>query len=177
MGELRAILAVTGLLAVFTGAWWLDHAGYKRGVTVTEARYQAEQAEVLREANARIEHLQNVARAAEQAAAARLADISSTFQKRLANAQVENDQMRAALVSGVVRLRLPSPQDASSPDGGRGTRAQAPAASSGCDGAKGGELPREVAVALWTIAADADGVAEQLHACQQVIRADRNPGS
>lgn len=171
MLELRLILAVAALAGALVGGWSLDRAAYKRGVAAVEARYAARDAEAARQAAQRVDELQAQARAAEQAAAARLAAVSTDYQRRLASAATENDRMRRALAAGDVRLRFPRTEPAA--DGPRGAAAETGAAAAGCHGPEAGQLPRAVALDLWQLAADADAVAEQLAACQAVLRGDR----
>lgn len=53
-GPLLALARVASVAAIFWGAyWWIDHRGYTRGVATEAAR----QAEVIRDANARIDAL------------------------------------------------------------------------------------------------------------------------
>lgn len=172
MFELRLILAVAALAGALLGGWSLDRAGYRRGVLAAELRYAARDADAAREAAVRIHTLQSQARAAEQAAAQRLAAVSTDYQRRLANAATENERMRRALAAGDLRLRFPRAEPGPA-DGARGGTAETGTAAAGCNGPEAGELPRAVALDLWQLAADADAVAEQLAACQAVIRADR----
>lgn len=170
MLEIRLILVVAALAGALVGGWSLDRAAYKRGAAAVEARYQARDAETARETAQRIEKLQAQARAAEQSAAQRLASVSADYQRRLANAATKNDRMRRALAVGDVRLRFDPTEPA---ERSHGAAASTVAAACGRDGSATGELPRAIALDLWSLAADADAVAEQLAACQQVIGEDR----
>lgn len=173
MFELRLILAAAALAGVLVYGWSVERAAYKRGAAAVEARYAARDAEAARQAAQRVDQLQAQARAAEQAAAVRLAAVSTDYQRRLANAATENDRMRRALAAGDVRLRFPRAEPAAAADHSRGAAATPSAAACGRDGAEAGDLPRETALDLWQLATDADAVAEQLAACQAVVRGDR----
>lgn len=170
MVELRLILVAAALAGAVVAGWSLDQAGFRRGVAITEASYKAAEADALKASQKRLQELSERARAQEQESAKRLSAVSQDFQARLSNAKRENDRMRAALASGDVRLRLPTERSASTD---RGASSEARSSSCGRDDGEARELPRAVALALWELAADADAVAEQLAACQRVIRADR----
>lgn len=170
MSELRLILAVAALAGVLVGGWSLDRAAYQRGAAAVEARYAARDAEAARQTAARVQDLEEQARAAERAAAARVSAVSTDYQRRLADAETDNARMRAALLRGDLRLRIPAERPRF--DGVSPTAAAAPT-TAGCDDPPRGELPREVALDLWQLAADADALAAQLAACQAIVRADR----
>lgn len=152
MVDLRLVLAAAVLAGFAAGGWWLHQTGYKAGSAATEVKWQAKEAEAQKAAQKRLQAVQSAH-----------AKTSADFQRKLQDADVENRRMAAALRSGEFRLRFPSASRA--PD-------FAPTPG-GCDGGAPSELPSEVAGNLWQLAADADAVAEQLAACQAVVRADR----
>ena len=121
-------------------------------------------------ANAKIVQLNAAARAQEVRHAESLAAISTGHQQEIKNAQAQANADRAAVRAGGLRL-----YDVAAP-GLRacGSLSGAPGATAGGrDGPKGGELSGAAAEFLLELVNDADAVARQLAACQQVVRADR----
>ncbi|HEX7116256.1 MAG TPA: lysis system i-spanin subunit Rz [Steroidobacter sp.] len=155
--------------------WWLwsavDKAGYERGVSEERAKWVARESEELAAANALIEKLQREARAAEQAHAKELAAISKRYQENLRNVEKARDAHIAALRAGALRLRDPEAPACESACGGGVSEASA--AAGGRNGPAGGELSAEASEFLLRLTAEADEVARQLQACQEIIRSDR----
>lgn len=169
MPDLRLIVGVVLVVALLGAFYAADRNAYRRGEARATARYETRDAEAARVAATRIHELEEQARAAEQASAKRLAAVSADYQRKLTDAANENDRIRRALASGELRLRLPAVQ---STDSAGSARSEAATGACGRDDTASGELPRTIALDLWQLAADADAVAEQLAACQAVIRAE-----
>lgn len=108
------------------------------------------------------------AKAKEDAHAADLKTIGTQHAKELANAKLKHDKDVADAVSGALSLRIPAPACA-----GSGDLSGSPAAPAAGDAAATVELPRSLTSDLFSFANDADAVADQLTACQQVILSDR----
>jgi prophage endopeptidase len=167
----RVLLAV-GLLAAAVGAYlWVDHRGYARGAAATEATWQAREAEELSKANAEIEKLNREARARETAYAMDLEAVASDYEKDLRNAKRSRDAAMAALRAGTLELR--DPGAAPCQGAGAGRPGEAPAGAGRRDGGADGRLSGEAAAFLLDLAAEADAVVLQLHACQRVVQTDR----
>lgn len=146
------LLAATVCLAVGFGAGW-------------KAQGWRWEASLKAEADKRVEAV-NQAREREHELGKVHETIATTLEKDKQNALAKKDAVIADLRAGTLRLRLPSDVPGTS----------APAASPGkCDGPAGSELPRSLAEFLLAEASRADLVAEQLQACQAILRADRQP--
>lgn len=166
----RLLLAV-GLLAAAVGAYlWVDHRGYARGAAATEAAWQAREAKELAAANFEIDRLNLEARAREAAYAMDLEAVASDYEKDLRNAKRSRDDAVAALRVGTLVLRDPG---AARQGAGAGSHGEAPAGAGLRVGPAGGILSPAAAGFLLDLAAEADTVVLQLHACQGVVQADR----
>jgi prophage endopeptidase len=149
----------------------VDHRGYTRGVSETDSKYAKRDNDALRSANARIQELEEKARAGERRRAEELAAVSVHYQGALEAAKSQRERDVALAHAGTLRLRDPN---AASPAGcDRGGPGEAAAAAAGRDGAQAGELSREAVGFLLNLADEADEVVEQLTACQAVVRTDR----
>jgi len=144
------LLAATACLAIGFGAGW-QVQGWRWDASLKEA------------ADKRVEAV-NQAREREHELGKVHETIATTLEKDKQNALRKKDAVIADLRAGSLRLRLPSDVP--------GTSAP-PATACRCDAAPRTELPREVAEFLLSEAYRADLVAEQLSACQAIIRADR----
>lgn len=160
-----AILLAWGASLVAVG-WWQRHDGAAR----VESAWLAREAQQNAQAAARIQALQVEAREAEHRHGQALADISAHYQEQLTHADARRTRDIAALRAGALRLR--DPASAPVPACGSAT-GQTPAAPGGRDGAERGELSGQAAEFLYRLASEADDLARQLTACQQVIRQDR----
>lgn len=164
--------AYTLLVAILV--WILSVVGvgfwqYDAGRTFERVEWQTKETQRLRELNSENDRLRTAAIETERQHAAALASISTSYQEKLNNEKAQTARLRADLRSGTVRLRLPDPK------GSTGIKHPAePSTSAGrCNGSEGGELPPATAEFLYTLAADADEITEQLAACQAVVQADR----
>lgn len=94
---------------------------------------------------------------------------SRSYQKGLANAETAKLAALAAVDAGNLRLLDPGTHRQTCADS-----ATAPAVSpGGRNGSAGSELSREAAKFLLSFANDADAVAMQLSACQQILSSER----
>lgn len=154
-------IGVTAIAALFTA--------YTHGVTVASAGYEAKiaKADAARASAAVVLQAQVVAD--EHARQANIAAIDAQHQQDIANEKINSDRIIADLRSGAIRLR-----DKFSATSGASAGLPGAAANAGLDhAAQGIQLQDEDAGFLIRFASDADQVADQLRACQAVVRADR----
>lgn len=162
---------IIGLIAAWIASlvgvgYWQNGAGHVDERTTWQARENGE----LRTANATIKALQEKARKSEHDHAAALSAVSSDYERKLGDANKQRAADAAALRAGTLRLRDPNPTGLRS-CGSLGT--QIGASPGGRDGAQGGELSDAAAEFLLDLASDADDIARQLAACQEVVVKDR----
>lgn len=143
--------------------------GYRHGVTVTGNHYKAQIAEDRQRAAEQIAQLQQQARQAEQQTAAAMAQIDEQVQKAIENEKAKADAVIAAYGAGTVRLR-----DRFTCTTGSGGSVPATTTGTGQrDDTTQSGLQRTDVEFLVRIASEADELAEQLAACQSVVKADR----
>lgn len=167
-GPIGRWLVVAALLAsmAFAAGVHERNIGYKEGLDVSEKRL-ADQAK----ANAAaVSALDAKYRKSEQDHKAALAAVGATYEKNLAAAKTRRDRDMADARSGSLRLSIPA--SCAGADGS--ATSAAGAAPGGGNGPARTELPREVTANLLALANDADDLARQLAACQQVIQSDRS---
>lgn len=133
--------------------------------TKWEDRTKAEAAQYAAE----MKRLTEEAQAKEKAHASKLAEIGANYAKGLQNAEVIRRRDIASARDGALVLRIPAGACQSGP----GTTGEVGPPAPGRNGAKTIELPRQITSDLFTLANDADQVADQLRACQAIIIADR----
>ena len=171
-GAIAYILIAAGVVAGLAMlAWGIYGKGEAAGVAKERAVWQGKESKELAAANAKILKLEQEARDREARQALALAEASADYQKRIADEKKKRDAAVAAARAGALVLRDPGRPVGACPD--RGEAPGAPAGTVGRDGAAGGELSREAAAFLLELAGEADAVAEQLTACQAVVKADR----
>lgn len=161
------------LASLFAVGVWQHHAGVVGERVTWQARETTQQAT----AAAQFKALSDAARAADQKHAADMAALAADYERKLSDANKQRAADIAAVRAGAIRLRDPGATMPACP----GATAQASPAAGRGDGAAPGQLPPAPAGLLsgqtseWLIdfAADADDVARQLAACQQVIARDR----
>ena len=178
-GGIYVYIGMAIAAAALAGVCYL--VGRSDGRALERSSWTEQQNSDLREANRALDAAHTKARAQEQEAARKVAAVSSTYQRDLANANRTKDLAMAALRSGALVLRDPAP---GSPAHAGGT-AEAAACASGHHGPPGGVLSAsasrvlsgEASRFLIALASEADFVTLQLQSCQAVIRADRGlPG-
>jgi len=98
-----------------------------------------------------------------------LANISAHYQKELQNVYDTKDRVIHDLRAGALRLRDPGTVNPA----GAGAMPSSVASSSGCDGQAGSHLSEQISEFLASEASRADGIVEQLNACQAVVVKDR----
>lgn len=153
-GGLLLMLALLG-----AGYWWGDDAATNRDqAQALDAERTA--SKKLAEANARV-------RATEQKSAQDLAAISATYQKGLSDVVSTHKDLVARIRSGAVRLSVPARANPA------GAAVASAAGASGRDGETRCQLSDTAAEFLTGLASEADGVAQQLTACQAIVTADR----
>lgn len=146
--------------------YWQNDAGH----TAERVAWQTRDNEELRKANAKIIALNDAARQTEQQNAAKVAAIATDYERKLKDAKTQRDHDIADAYSGAIGLRIPSTSGITA---GGSEAATTTAATGQCNGGTATELPRETVANLLALADDADEITNQLAACQEVIRADR----
>lgn len=96
--------------------------------------------------------------------------IADKYQKELSDAKTKHQRDIAAVESGALRLLDPARREGTA--GNRGTETSSTTGRS--NGGAHAELSREAASFLFGLTSEADQVAIQLKACQQVILTDRS---
>lgn len=169
-----AIVAALWLSSLVAVGLWQRHDG----IATVDAKWQAREAKQQAAAAARYRTLYDAYRKAEQDNAAALAAISTKLEKERTDATRQHAADIAAIRAGAVRLRDPG---AAAMPACRGATAETGSGPGRSDGATTGELSAapagllsgQTSEFLVDLAADADDVARQLAACQQVIINDR----
>ena len=164
---------IIGLLV----AWALSLAGVgawqnEAGHVAERVEWQGREVTELTAANAAIKALEESARATEAAHSVALSTIATNYEGKLSNATKQRSADLAAIRAGTLRLRDPGA-------GGKcpsGDPMPGIASATGVgNGRSAGELSQRASEFLVGEASRADSVAEQLAACQQVVRSDRAP--
>lgn len=165
LGALLVVAAV--VIAIYS----YGRQQFGLGEQAEKARWLARETAELAAANVKINALQTAARTAERDHAMRLAAVSAQYQEDLKHAQARKDRVIADLRTGAQRLRIPV---AGAGCAGAGGMPETGPATGGRDGGTTAELSQPAAEFLVGLASDADQVAEQLKACQALVREDRN---
>lgn len=163
--------AIIGLLVAWIASlvgvgYWQNEAGH----VAERADWQARENGELRMSNATIKALHEKARQSEHDHAAALSAVSFDYERKLGDANKQRAADAAALRAGTLRLRDPNPTGLSA-CGSLGAKIGTSPGER--DGAQGGELSDAAAGFLLDLASDADDVARQLAACQEVVVKDR----
>lgn len=169
-----AIVAALWLGSMVAVGWWQRHDG----MAAVEAAWQKREATQQAQHAAQINNLQQAARQAERDSADAMSAIANDYERKLTDAKNRRAADIAAMRAGTLRLRDPG---AAPVPACAGTAAEAGAGAGRRDGGASGELPaapagllsNQASEFLVNLAADADDVARQLAACQQVIINDR----
>lgn len=143
---------------------WQNTAGHES----ERVEWQARDNKQLAAANAKIVSLTAAARATEQKTNATIATMGADHAKEIEILEVRRRHDVVAARDGAIKLRVHGACPASPGGGAAGEVAAAPGNG---DGGAGIELPREITGDLLALANDADQVADQLRACQGVVRA------
>lgn len=145
---------------------WQRHDGEAAERAAWIQRYNAQ----LTAANAQIKSLEEGARQAEQAHAQALSVLSTDYERKLSDANKQRALDHAAATAGTLRLRDPAAPGLRACGG---IAPQIAAGAGGGDGRAPGELSPAAVGFLLDFANDADDIARQLAACQQVVSEDR----
>jgi hypothetical protein len=140
------------------GAGWRTASNYAGNV------YDKERAEAREQAAAALAKAQSDARAQEQRNVKRMGEIDRAYQDKLKHKDRERVAAVAAARAGGLYIHAACPAT--------GVSGTATGTGSG-DGTTRIRLPDADADFLLGLAAEADQVAEQLHACQSIVRSDR----
>lgn len=160
--------ALLWLASLFAVGVWQHHAGAVGERVAWQAKEVTEQAA----AAAQLKALSDAARAAEQKHAADMAALAADYERKLSDANKQRAADIAAVRAGTLRLRdksgtcVPASTDPGAKAG--------PSSGIG-NGTTGCELSETTSGFLLDFANDADDIARQLAACQQVIVQDRLP--
>jgi len=172
---IRPLLYLAAVAALGGALWWLHHhiytQGYDAGKVEVTAQYAARDKAAEAAAQARIRELETQRIAIERKHADDLQLVASKLAQEQQNANKIQSDLRARLAAGTLRLRDPGASGANA--GSECRVSQAAAAASGSDGGTTGQLSATASDFLVTLAGEADAVARQLAACQDVIRSDR----
>ncbi len=142
---------------------------YNHGVSVTSARFERVIAQNNADNATELAKLQAKTRATEQAKAAQLATIDEAHQKAIHDQQIISDRTIADLRNGTIRLR-----DKFTNEFAAASRLPSATAGPSVDYAAASiKLQQQDAEFLIFTAGEADQIADQLRACQAVVRADR----
>lgn len=165
-----ALAAAAALGALWYAYTTIDGRGYARGKAETESRYQTRDNKALQDALARVQALQAEVRAREAQHQAAIDQIEAKRKQEAQDAKRQRDRDVAAARDGALKLRDPGAAAGTahcdrSPGPAPGT------AAAGSDDRAPGELSGAAAEFLLSLVHDADDVARQLGAAQQVIRA------
>lgn len=156
-----------GVLAIVLGIYLYGREQYGQGVDAEAARWLMRENAELAAANAKIIQATTAARQAEHAAADRLAAVSAGYQKELKNERDKTSKLAAAARAGTLVLRDPA---ASAFQACADGMPEAAATAGGHPGQAPGQLSGAAAEFLLNLSGEADAVARQLEACQQVIQ-------
>ena len=153
---------------------WQRHDG-EASVTAT---WQARETKEQQAAAAQFKSLSDAARAAEQKYTNEMATLASNYERKLSDANKQRISDLAALRAGTLRLRDPGTSHVSTCPSSTAQAGTSPGRSDGSTPSQlqataNGLLSTDASQFLINFAADADDVARQLAACQQVIEQDR----
>lgn len=162
---LRLLPYVLAVAAVLAALW----ASYSFGHDVASEHYQRVIAQHDADNSKALAAEQLRYRGLEQQHAADIAAIDQQHQQAIENEIISRDRTIADLRAGAVGLR----DKFTTCQRTRGAAAKAGTSTSQRDAAASIELQREDAEFLVQLASEADRVADQLRACQGVVRADR----
>ncbi len=159
-------IAAAALIAALTIAYnvhvnGLIHKAVDKAVLERDDQWRDKEQEAIDKAKA-------AAKATEAAHAKELGTIRTKYQKEVADAKSKKDRDVDGARSGDLSLRVPSGCPSAANVSGAAT------GPSRGDGPSTVELPRETTASLYSLANDADAVADQLRACQTVTQSDRS---
>ncbi len=139
----------------------LIHRAVDKAVLERDDQWRGKEQEAIDKAKA-------TAKATEAAHAKELGGIRTKYQKEVADAKSKHDRDVDNARAGDLSLRVPSSCPSAADVSG------AAAGSARGNGSSTVELPREITASLYSLANDADSVADQLRACQTVTQSDRS---
>jgi hypothetical protein len=154
---------IVGALALVVGSYFYGH---HTGVQVTKADWEAEKAAAAIEAGKVLAKANQEVRELEHLLANTQTRVEKVYVDKVREVQVERNSLSATARNDGLFI------DAACPDSSNAV--PSPAASpSGDHGGTKARLSGEAAEALIAIAADADEVVNQLTACQEILRNER----
>lgn len=154
---------IVGALALVVGSYFYGH---HTGVQVTKADWEAEKAAAAIEAGKVLAKANQEVRELEHLLANTQTRVEKVYVDKVREVQVERNSLSATARDGGLFI------DASCPDSSNAVPSLA-ASPSGDHGGTKARLSGEAAEALIAIAADADEVVNQLTACQEILRNER----
>lgn len=150
--------ALAGLVAI---GWGYGHWRYNAGQANVQAKFDSYRSDQ----KALADHQVAAARAKEAAQAADFAQVASQLAKERFDAHVTASRLSADLAAGRLRLRNDRVRCPA--------MSQTPAGAGGDHGPGEGELSPTTSEFLVGLANDADNAAEQLTACQSILKSER----
>lgn len=171
MSWLLRLIPLPYLILIAAGLLLLTHG--MAGYTGWKVRDNSARAQMQKDAQAAAEKimlLQTRMREIESAHANALYSVSATYQGKLNEVERDKEKFMSDVRAGRIKLQLPARANMQSVGS---TSGQVSAATSGCDGQAGTELPQEVTEFLFGEASRADKIVEQLNACQAIVLQDR----
>ena len=138
---------------------------------VTNAKWTQRELDQVTAANKLLKDTEESYRVSEKAWAANQAAIVTKYTKEQQDAKAKSDAVIAGLRNGSIGVsftRPASPRCADSPN-----LSSTPASVARSDATETIQLPREIGANIYSLASDADAVADQLRTCQALIVADR----
>lgn len=174
-GAIALCVAITGLIYAWSSyTAKLDKRGYDRGVAETTAAFQKRDNAQLQAVIAAKTAAEDRAVRLEQKAAEAQAKASKSYAKGVNDGKAKTARLVAAARAGALRLRDPGNQTGGCTAGSNQAGAASPAgAAAGSNGSKGAEFSSAASEFLLNLTGEADEIARQLTAAQQVIMSDR----
>lgn len=154
---------IVGVLVLVIGAYFYGH---HTGVKVTKADWEAEKATAAIDAGKVLDKANKEVRELEHLLANKQNKVEKVYVDKIREVQIERNSLSAAASNGGLFI------DTSCSDNSNPVSGTASSASSDHGGTKA-RLSRETADALIAIAADADEIANQLTACQMILKEER----
>ena len=168
-GTVAVVLIILVITALF------GRGQFEHGRRTERAEWLARDNVALKQANTRIQQLEEQGRVKERQHAQDMAVAEADYQEGLKHERAAKDRVIADLRSGALRLRV-AVTEANNTDNNSGNAAATlGTGTAGGDGAARAELSDAAAEFLVGLAGEADEVTRQLSACQAVVVADRKP--
>ena len=166
------IIAGAAVIACWYAYQTIDKRAYARAKGEVESAYAKRDNDALRAANAQIQALQTAARKKEADHSAQVVEISTKYQKDIANGKAKVAIIERSILDGAIRLRAPYAATCPSASS-TGSAGETGAGTSGRNDSERSGFSLETSRFLVGEANRADEVVRQLTACQAVVVSDR----